>query len=69
VIVLIVICAEYLVSTIDDVAMNLHLNKMFIRLIVLPFIGNVAEYISAVIAASKHKIDLALGVALGSSVR
>jgi Ca2+:H+ antiporter len=69
VIVLIAICAECLVGTIDDVVLNLHLNKTFIRLIVLPFIGNAAEYISAIMAVSKHKMDLALSVALGSSVR
>jgi Ca2+:H+ antiporter len=67
--VIIAICAEYLVGTIDDVVQDLHVNRTFIGLIVLPFIGNVAEYISAIMAASKHKMDLALGVALGSSMQ
>jgi Ca2+:H+ antiporter len=48
VIVVIAICAEYLVGTIDYVILNLHLNKTFIRLIVLPFIGNIAEHTSAI---------------------
>jgi Ca2+:H+ antiporter len=65
----IAICAEYLVGTIDDVIRILHVNKTFIGLIVLPIIGNAAEYISAAIAARRNKMDLAIGVSLGSSIQ
>jgi Ca2+:H+ antiporter len=65
----IAICAEYLVGAIDDVVITLGINKAFIGLIVLPIIGNLAEYISAAIAASRNKMDLALGVSLGSSLQ
>lgn len=65
----IAICAEYLVDAIDDVVITLGINKAFIGLIVLPIIGNLAEYISAAIAASRNKMDLALGVSLGSSLQ
>jgi Ca2+:H+ antiporter len=65
----IAICAEYLVGAIDDVVVILHINKAFIGLIIIPIVGNIAEYISAAIAASRNKMDLALGVSLGSSMQ
>ncbi len=65
----IALCAEYLVSTIDDIVETFSVNRTFIGLIILPIVGNSAEHISAVIAASKNKMDLAIGVALGSSLQ
>jgi Ca2+:H+ antiporter len=65
----IALCAEYLVGTIDEVGQILNINRTFIGLVVLPVVGNVAEHISAIIAASKNKLDLAIGVALGSSLQ
>jgi Ca2+:H+ antiporter len=65
----IAVCAEYLVGTIDDLAHTLHINKTFIGMIILPVVGNAAEQVTAVVAAAKDKLDLALGVALGSSLQ
>ncbi len=65
----IALCAEYLVGTIDDVVEIMNINKTFIGLIVLPIVGNIAEHISAISAASKNKMDLAIGVAIGSSMQ
>jgi Ca2+:H+ antiporter len=65
----IALCAEFLVGTIDDIVQIYGVNRTFIGLIILPIVGNAAEHISAVIAASKNKMDLALGVALGSSLQ
>jgi Ca2+:H+ antiporter len=65
----IALCAEYLVGTIDEVGEILNINRTFIGLVVLPLVGNAAEHISAIIAASKNKLDLAIGVALGSSLQ
>jgi len=66
---MIALCAEYLVGTIDEVGYILNINRTFIGLVVLPVVGNAAEHISAIIAASKNKLDLAIGVALGSSLQ
>lgn len=66
---MIALCAEYLVGTIDEVGHILNINRTFIGIVVLPVVGNSAEYISAIIAASKNKMDLAIGVALGSSMQ
>jgi Ca2+:H+ antiporter len=65
----IAVCADYLVSTVDDLVQTLHINRNFIGLIILPIVGNAAEQASAITAAAKGKADLALGVALGSSMQ
>ena len=66
---LIATCAEYLVGTIDDVVATLNINRTFIGLIVLPVVGNAAEYVSAIRAAAKGKMSLAIGVSIGSSMQ
>ena len=65
----IALCAEFLVSNIASVSLSLGIPSTFIGLILLPLIGNAAEYISAALAASRQKMDLAIGVALGSSLQ
>ena len=41
----------------------------FIGVILLPIVGNAAEHATAVTVAAKGKMDLALGVAVGSSTQ
>ena len=57
--------AEYLVGSIDSIVATFNINKTFIGLIILPTVGNIAEHITAIAAASKKKMDLAICVALG----
>lgn len=45
------------------------LSEAFIGLILLPIIGNAAEHVTAVTVAAKNKLDLSLGVSLGSSIQ
>jgi len=66
---LIATCAEYLVGTIDDVVETLQVNRTFIGLVVIPIVGNAAEYVSAIRAAAKGKMSLAIGVSIGSSMQ
>lgn len=65
----IAVCSEFLVDTLEVAAESLHLTELFIGLILLPIIGNAAEHATAVVMAYKGKTDLALGVALGSSIQ
>ena len=65
----IAICAEYLVGSIDDLVGTLGISKEFVGLIVLPIVGNAPEQVTAVADAAKDEVDLALGVALGSSLQ
>ncbi|KAF2482964.1 Sodium/calcium exchanger protein-domain-containing protein [Neohortaea acidophila] len=65
--VLVALCAEFMVSAIDAVAGSV--SPEFIGLILLPIVGNAAEHATAVTVAIKDKMDLAIGVAVGSSLQ
>ncbi|KAF8978134.1 hypothetical protein BGZ46_006805, partial [Entomortierella lignicola] len=62
-------CAEFLVGSIDGLARAWNLSPVFIGLILLPIVGNAAEHVTAVSVAMKNKMDLAIGVAVGSSMQ
>lgn len=67
--VLVAVCAEYLVDSIDSIVASSGISKTFIGLILLPIVGNAAEHVTAVVVAWKDKMDLAVGVAIGSSMQ
>ena len=67
--VLVAVCAEYLVDSIDSIVETAHISKTFIGLILLPIVGNAAEHVTACVVAYKDKMDLAIGVAIGSSMQ
>jgi len=62
-------CSEYLVGSIEGVSEEYGLPKAFIGVILLPIVGNAAEHATAVTTAAKGKMDLCLGVAVGSSTQ
>jgi Ca2+:H+ antiporter len=66
---LVAFCAEYLVDSIDSIVEETGMSKTFIGLILLPIVGNAAEHVTAVVVAMKNKMDLAIGVAIGSSMQ
>ncbi|THV45392.1 hypothetical protein BGAL_0494g00020 [Botrytis galanthina] len=67
---LVACCAEFMVDSINAVVEgNSGLSEAFIGLIILPIVGNAAEHVTAVTVASKNKMDLAIGVAVGSSIQ
>lgn len=66
---LVALCAEFLVGSINSLVVHSPLSEAFIGLIILPIVGNAAEHVTAVTVAAKNKLDLALGVALGSSIQ
>lgn len=67
--ILVAICADYLVGSIDDIVEKSNISKAFIGLILIPIVGNAAEHVTAVVVALKDKMDLAMGVAIGSSIQ
>lgn len=67
--VLVAFCAEYMVSSIDDLTKGGKVTEEFVGLILLPIVGNAAEHATAVTVAIKDKMDLAIGVAVGSSLQ
>ena len=67
--VLVSICADYLVGSIDSMVEKTGMSKTFIGLVLIPIVGNAAEHVTAVVVAYKDKMDLAIGVAIGSSLQ
>jgi len=65
--VIIALCAEGLVSGIEPIAKSV--SEEFIGLILIPIVGNACEHATAVTVAIKDKMDLAIGVAIGSSMQ
>lgn len=63
------VCAEFLVDSINEVTCKYHVSQYFVGLILLPIVGNAAEHATAVTVAIKDKMDLAIGVAVGSSMQ
>ncbi|PTB80513.1 Ca2+ transporter [Trichoderma longibrachiatum ATCC 18648] len=66
---IIALCAEFMVGSIDAITANGGLSEEFVGLILLPIVGNAAEHATAVTVAVKDKMDLAIGVAVGSSMQ
>jgi Ca2+:H+ antiporter len=60
---------DLLIDTIEDVAKEWQLSEAFIGVILLPIVGNAAEHATAVTMAAKQKLDLSIGVAIGSSTQ
>lgn len=66
---LVAYCAELAVDAIPQMVSHTTVSLAFIGLIVLPIVGNAAEHVTAVTVAAKNKMDLAIGVAVGSSIQ
>lgn len=67
--VIIALCAEFMVDGISAVTAGGAVSAEFVGLILLPIVGNAAEHATAVTVAIKDKMDLAIGVAVGSSMQ
>ncbi|CAM8948673.1 unnamed protein product [Rhodiola kirilowii] len=61
--------SEYLVNAIEGASVAMKIPIAFISVILLPIVGNAAEHTSAIIFAMKDKLDISLGVAIGSSTQ
>ena len=66
---LFLLLCRFLTDAISDVSEKSGLSQAFLGLIILPIAGNACEHITAVLVAYKDKMDLAIGVALGSSIQ
>mmetsp|Transcript_43531 Transcript_43531/g.123185 ORF Transcript_43531/g.123185 Transcript_43531/m.123185 type:complete len:395 (-) Transcript_43531:263-1447(-) len=61
--------SEFLVGEIEEYSLHSGIPQTFIGVIILPFVGNAVEHTTAVTAAMKNKMDLAIGIAVGSSTQ
>ncbi len=61
--------SELLVGVVEEASHALGLTQVFVGVIVVAVIGNAAEHSTAVLMAMKNKMDLAMNVAIGSSIQ
>jgi Ca2+:H+ antiporter len=67
--VLIAVMSELLVGALDHAAETLGLTQIFVGVILVALVGNAAEHSTAVMVAMKNNMDLALSIAVGSSIQ
>lgn len=65
----IVVLSEFLVGAVEPVVESLGVSEIFLGVIIIPLVGNVAEHIVGVQVAYKNKMDLSLAISLGSSMQ
>lgn len=63
------ITSEFLVGAVEGAREQLGLTEVFVGVIIVAIIGNAAEHSSAILMAMRNKMDLAVGIAVGSSLQ
>jgi Ca2+:H+ antiporter len=66
---LVALMSEFLVGAVDQAAQSIGMSKVFVGVILVAIIGNAAEHSTAVLMALKNKMDLAINIAVGSSIQ
>ena len=66
---LVAVLSEFLVGTIENVRDSVGLTEVFVGVIVVAIVGNAAEHSTAILMAMKDKMDLSVGIAIGSSLQ
>ncbi|EOY33730.1 Vacuolar cation/proton exchanger 3 isoform 5 [Theobroma cacao] len=66
---IIALLSEYVVGTIEAASESWGISISFISIILIPIVGNAAEHAGAIIFAFKNKLDISLGVAMGSATQ
>jgi len=66
---LVAVCADFMSEAIEPMVESSGISQAFIGLIILPIVGNAAEHVTAVTVAMKNKMDLSIGIAVGSSIQ
>ncbi len=61
--------SEFLVGTVESVRTSIGITEVFVGVIVVAIVGNAAEHSTAIIMAMKNKMDLSVGIAIGSSLQ
>ncbi|KAF5725167.1 Ca2+:H+ antiporter [Fusarium mundagurra] len=67
--VLVAVCSNYLVDSIDDLVKTSGISRAFIGLILIPIVGIAADHVTAVFVALRDKMDLVMNVGAGSSIQ
>jgi Ca2+:H+ antiporter len=65
----IVFMSEILVGALEPTAEQWGLSELFVGVILVPVVGNIAEHLVAVQVALKNHMELSIGIAVGSAVQ
>jgi len=65
----IAVISEFVVGAIEGAAEDLGIPILFMGTILLPIVGNAAEHAASIIFALKNKMDISLGIAVGSATQ
>ena len=63
------VVSEVLVDSIKPTVEQLGIPRAFVGLILVPFVGNVAEHFSAVRLAYRNRVDFSMAIAFGSGIQ
>mmetsp|Transcript_3637 Transcript_3637/g.4167 ORF Transcript_3637/g.4167 Transcript_3637/m.4167 type:complete len:483 (+) Transcript_3637:113-1561(+) len=63
------VLSEIMVDAIEGTVTHWGVSELFIGAIIIPIVGNAAEHASALMFAYRNKLDITLGVAVGSAVQ
>lgn len=63
------VMSEVLVGALEPAAESLGMTRIFVGVILVALVGNAAEHSTAVLVAMKNQMDLALSIAVGSSLQ
>lgn len=61
--------SDILVGSIEETAVSLGISRAFIGVIIIALIGGAPESVAAVTMARKNKLDITMGIAIGSSIQ
>lgn len=61
--------SELLVGAVEPVTKTLGLSELFVGIILIPIVGNAAEHTTAIMMALKNEMDVAVEIAIGSSLQ
>ena len=61
--------SEFLVGAVEGARETLGLTEVFVGVIIVAIIGNAAEHSSAILLAARNKMDITIGIAIGSSLQ
>jgi Ca2+:H+ antiporter len=67
--VLVALEGNVLVGAVKPVVQQIGVSELFVGLVIVPIVGNVAEHFSAVQFAGRNKPDLSFAIAFGSSIQ
>jgi len=61
--------SEFLVGAVQATAKTFGMTEVFVGVILVAIIGNAAEHSTAILMALKNKMDIAINIAVGSSIQ